>query len=163
MKSNIEAEPSQTNRRCDSLGMGDDDRAVNFRMGDDDRAVNLPQYARRASAATPANELRQARASPMLGEGTSEWHRFGAATDMEEDEPRCSGAHPRTGCFSKLYFLLAGILCSTFVHTRSQAPQQDANTGLWETPLKLTASTTPRRPGPVITPCKARSAWAATS
>ena len=34
LKSNIEAEPSHTNRRCDSLGMGDDDGAVNFRRGD---------------------------------------------------------------------------------------------------------------------------------
>ena len=34
LTSNIEAEPSHTNRRCDSLGMGDDDGAVDFRRGD---------------------------------------------------------------------------------------------------------------------------------
>ena len=34
LKSNLEAEPSHTNRRCDSLVMGDDERAVNFRRGD---------------------------------------------------------------------------------------------------------------------------------
>ena len=34
LKSNLEAEPSHTNRRCDSLVMGDDERAADFRSGD---------------------------------------------------------------------------------------------------------------------------------
>ena len=34
LKSNLEAEPSHTNRRCESLVMGDDERAADFRSGD---------------------------------------------------------------------------------------------------------------------------------
>ena len=53
LTSNIEAEPSHTNRRCDSLVMGNDERAADFRRGDygerDDRetalATGLRQHA----------------------------------------------------------------------------------------------------------------------